>query len=170
MIKTKKIKLDKYSGFYRGFVLDNLDPKKLGRIKVNIHGVFDRIPSQHLPWATPAEPIFSGAGLGYGNFNVPEVGSYVFCFFEANDLYQPVYFAEALDGVHGLPVERTTNYPYRKVQKTKNGIVIIIDDSAKEIYVNHPSGSYLKIDESGNIVINGEGITISGTSVDINPS
>jgi len=161
-MKTRKIKLDSYSGFYRGIVLDNLDPSELGRIKVNIYGVFDSIDSEYLPWATPAGAIFSGAGSGYGNFNIPEVGSYVFCFFEHGDLYQPVYFAEALDGVHGLPTERTTNYPYRKVMKTKNGIVIIIDDLDKEIYVNHPSGSYLKIDTDGNI-------EIQGTTVHINP-
>lgn len=161
-MKTKKTKLDSYTGFYRGVVLDNNDPSKLGRIKVNIHGVFDGIDSEYLPWSVPAIPIGSGAGIGYGNSSIPEVGSYVFCFFESNDLYQPVYFAEAPDGVHGLPDERKTNYPYRKVFKTKNEIVIIIDDSSKEIYVNHPSGSFLKIDGSGNI-------TISGTTVNINP-
>lgn len=161
-MKTKKIKFDCYSGFYRGIVLDNNDPSELGRIKVNIYGVFDNIDSEYLPWAVPAMPIGSGAGVGYGNLSIPEIGTYVFCFFESNDLYQPVYFAEAPDGVHGLPSEMSTNYPYRKVFKTKNGIVIIIDDSDKEIYVNHPSGSYIKIGTNGNI-------EIKGTTVHINP-
>jgi len=162
-MKVRKTKLDRYSGFFRGVVLDNEDPSKLGRIKVCVFGVFDGIGSEYLPWAVPAEPIFSGAGSGYGNFNVPEVDSYVFCFFEANDLYQPVYFASAPDGIHGLPTERITNYPYRKVLKTKSNIVIIVDSSSKEIQVNHPSGSYLRIDTDGNI-------TLSGTTVNINPS
>jgi len=161
-MNLKKIKLNKYTGFYRGVVLDNSDSENLGRIKVNIYGVFDDIASQYLPWATPAMPIGSGAGIGFGNSSIPEIGSYVFCFFETGDIYQPVYFAEAPDGVHGLPTERLTNYPYRKVWKTKNEIVIIIDDSDKEIEVNHPSGAYVKIDTDGNI-------EISGTTVHINP-
>lgn len=152
----------KFKGRYRGEVIDNNDPNKLGRVKVNVFGIFDGIDPSCLPWAIPATSIFSGAGAGFGHFTVPEVNSYVWCFFEEGDMYQPVYFAEALDGVHGLPSERTTNYPSRKVLKAKNGIVIYIDDSANEIKVEHPTGAYLKIDGSGNV-------TIVGTVVDINP-
>lgn len=165
MLGNEDFKSDdfKYPGFYRGLVLDNADPDELGRIKVRIFGVFsDDFPASVLPWAVPAMPIGSGAGVGYGCSCIPEIDSYVFCFFESNNLFQPVYFAEAPDGIHGLPSEMSTNYPYRKVLKSKNGIVIIIDDLDKEIYVNHPSGSYLKIDSEGNI-------TISGTTVNINP-
>lgn len=152
----------RYPGNYRGIVLDNNDPEKQGRIKVNVFGIFDNLEASALPWATPAIALTSGAGSGFGNVSIPEVGSYVFVFFEGLDVYQPVYFAQASDGVHGLPVEAETNYPYRKVTKTKNGIIIIVDDSEKEIYVNHPSGSYIKIDKNGNIVI-------KGTTVHINP-
>jgi len=152
----------KLNGFYRGKVLDNNDPDKLGRIKVEVYDVLKGIEAPNLPWAIPAMPLFVGAGNGYGSFNVPEVGSYVWCFFECGDLYQPVYFAEAQDGVHGLPAERATSYPYRRVMKTKNGIVIYVDDTSREIKVEHPSGAYLKIDSSGNIIIN-------GISVNINP-
>lgn len=152
----------KFYRFYRARVLDNDDSLKLGRVKLNVLTLFDGISKDDLPWATPAMPLFTGSGSGYGNFAVPEVGSQVWCFFEAGDFNQPVYFAEAPDGVRGLPSERTTNYPYRKVFKSKNGVVIYIDDADLEIKVNHPSGAYLLIDEDGNI-------TIQGTTVDINP-
>ena len=161
MIKIQKDSL-KFPGNYRGVVLDNLDPDQLGRIKVGIFGVFDGISMADVPWAIPAAPIFTGAGVGHGSFSVPEIGSNVWCFFEAVDIYQPVYFAAAPDGIRGLPSERTSNYPSRSVIKTKNGIVIYVDDSSKEIKVNHPSGAFLKIDGSGNI-------TITGTTVNINP-
>ena len=153
----------KFHRFYRAIVLDNDDSSKLGRVKLNVLTIFDGIGADDLPWATPAMPIFTGSGSGYGNFAIPEVGSQVWCFFEAGDFNQPVYFAEAPSGVHGLPSERTTNYPHRRVMKTKNGIVIIIDDSNLEIKVEHPSGAYVQIDGSGNIVI-------QGTIVDINPA
>lgn len=164
---------------YRAVVLDNNDPDKKGRIKVRVFGIFTAdIPTDKLPWAVPAQPLFAGAGVDYGHFAVPEVNSQVFVFFEGGDVYQPVYWAEAPNGVHGLPSELQTNYPARKVLKTKNGIVIYVDDSAlevkitlpsgtyvkigSEVKVNHSSGSYVQIDSSGNI-------TIKGTRVDINP-
>ena len=155
----------RYSGFYRGKVLDNADPSKLGRLKVLIYGIYSTaMPTAELPWAVPAAGIFTGSGSGYGNFAVPEVDSQVFLFFEGEDYNQPVYFAEAPTGIHGLPSERTTNYPYRKVLKTKNGIVVYIDDTSggQEIKVEHPAGASLTIDNGGNI-------TIQGTSVKINP-
>lgn len=169
----------KFTGIYRGTVVDNNDPLKLGRIKVKVYPWFANITeSNKLPWAVPAMPIWEGSGNGYGYFAVPKVGSQVFVFFENGEYMQPVYFAEALDGVYGLPAERETNYPDRKVMKTKNGIVIYVDDNAKEIYIYHPSSTYLKIDSDGNISVHASGnigvnasgdITIEGATVNINP-
>lgn len=176
MISFKKDSL-KYPGNYRGKVLSNTDSSKLGRIKVEIFGLFDGIAASQLPWAIPAFPLSNGAGSGFGSFNVPEVDTYVWCFFEKSDIYQPVYFAEAPDGIHGLPSERTTNYPSRKVCKTKSGIVIFVDDSAMEIHVTHPSGTSLVIDTNGkiiltggNITITGEAVVLEGNTVNINPA
>jgi len=154
----------KFKGNYRGKVLDTSDPSELGRIKVQVLGVFDGIEADFLPWAVPAMPLFAGAGDGFGYFAIPEVDSYVWCFFEAGDLYQPVYFAEAIDGVHGLPEERQTDYPNTKVMRTKNGIVITINDKLEneEIKVVHPTGAYIQIDKNGNI-------KISGNRIDLNP-
>jgi hypothetical protein len=155
---------------YRGQVVYNLDPNKLGRIKVKVFGIFsNEIPIGNLPWAVPAFPVYTGSGNGFGYFAVPEVGTNVFVFFEAGDFYQPVYFASAPDAVHGLPSERTTNYPYRKVAKTKSGIVIFVDDQAKVVRLTHPTGKYIQMDGLGNINIVGAQITITGDRVDINP-
>jgi len=158
------------TGFYRGTVLDVTDPSQFGRVKIRVHGVFpEDIPTAQLPWAVPAQPMFSGAGSGYGYFAVPEVDSEVFVFFEAGSLYQPVYFAEAPSGIHGLPTERTTNYPLRKVWKTKNGISIVVDDSDKEIIVTHPQGTIIKVDSDGDVSVTSVGdvdVTATG-NVDV---
>jgi hypothetical protein len=151
-----------YDGFYRGKVLDTNDPDKLGRIKLEIFGIFDNIKPEFLPWAIPAAPLGSGAGLDFGNFFVPEIGSFVWVFFERGDFRQPVYFAEAQTALHGIPEEAKTNYPNRKVMKTKSGIIIYIDNSTKDININHPSGAYINIDGAGNI-------KISGTTIHLNP-
>ncbi len=175
-----------YSGMYRGEVVDNNDPDQAGRIKVRVFGIFkDELSVASLPWAVPAWATFVGSGVGYGHFAVPEIGTHVFIFFESGDVYQPVYFAEAPDKVHGLPSERTTNYPDRKIWKTANGIVIYVDDKDKVVRLTHPTGKYIQMDGNGNVTISagdvtiqasGEigvtasgNITISGAQVDINP-
>jgi len=147
-----KIKL---SSIYRGKVLDNIDPSKQGRVKIQVFGIFDSIDSVDIPWAVPAMPLFSGSGDDYGYFVVPEIGSYVFCFFEAGSLYSPVYFAEAPTAIHGIPAEAKTNYPNRRVIKTKAGVVISVDDSTGDVTIDATGAS-------GSVII-------KGSSVDINP-
>jgi len=173
-------------GNYRAKVLDNLDPLKLGRVKLEIYPILIGIEADFLPWATPAMPIFDGAGLNTGSFIVPKNDTMVYCFFENGDIYQPVFFAEATDGKKGLPTSREINYPNRKVWRTDSGIEVFIDDTEQEVYIYHPSTTDIKIDKSGNIDINGNkdisvivkgnanisaigNIIISGASVNINP-
>jgi hypothetical protein len=151
------------SGLYRGSVLDTNDPLKLGRIKVNVFGLFDTIAAANLPWAVPMQPVGSGAGAGYGIFSVPEVGSTVFVMFEGGDVYQPVYIGSAPDGVHGLPSEKNTNYPNRRIIKTKAGIVVYIDDTDQKIRITHPTGKYVEMNISGDVIIDAADITITGS-------
>lgn len=180
--------MDRFDGIYRGKVLatdKDASDGQFGRIKVEVYPMLlgtitaqtllknaegedlqtiaEGIEIGCLPWATPAFPLFEGAGNGYGCFSVPKVDSFVFVFFENGDIYQPVYFAEAADGVHGLPTERTTNYPNRKVLKTENGIIVEMDDTKgeQEIKITHPAGALVKIDSTGVV-------TITGTRVEIN--
>lgn len=171
MLDLKKESL-KFDGMYRGKVLDNDDSSQFGRVKLEVLGVFDGISSSDLPWAIPAPPLFAGAGVGFGCFAVPAVGGFVWCFFEAGDFNQPVYFAEATDGIHGLPSERTTNYPDRKVWKTENGIVICIDDTSgnQEIKITHPGGATITVNDDGDVSVATLGdVTIEGATVNINP-
>lgn len=170
---------NRISGMYRGKVIDTADPKQVGRVRVQIYGYFDDITdTDNIPWAVPILPIFSGAGTGHGWFAVPAVGSEVMCFFEAGDIYQPVYFGEAPTGVHGHPSDLTTNYPNRRGLKTPSGHMIFIDDTTNEIEIKHSGGAYINIKSallklfmgSAKIQIDNSGnITIEGTRVDINP-
>ena len=154
----------KFTGMYRGKVLSNSDSDQLGRIKVEVypmligvatarsHDGVDGIATVDLPWAIPAMPLSSGAGDGYGSFTVPKVNSFVFIFFEEEDINQPVYFAEAQTKGRGLPASRLTNYPNRKVVETSSGIKIILDDS------------------TGQVIITGAGdVIVQGTNVRLNP-
>ena len=188
----------KYYGMHRALVLstDVLEDDNIGRLKLEIYPMLisshangsaarlraagsniDGIALDDLPWAVPATGLFVGSGSGFGNFAMPSVGSFVWVFFEGGDIYQPVYFAEAPTKTLGLPTERATNYPTRKVLKTKNGIIIEIDDTtdSEEIKITHPAGTTVQIDSSGklNIVVGDDStiavagdasISVSGTT------
>ncbi len=119
----------KFLGMYRAKVEDNSDPLQLGRIKARIYPMFADIEDvSTIPWAVPAMPVWDGSGTGTGFFAVPDEDTYVFCFFEAGDVHQPVYFAEAPTKTVGLPDSRTTNYPDRKVLRNSKGTEIYVDD------------------------------------------
>jgi len=143
-----------YSGFYRGKVVSVDDPDKLGRIKVEVYPMCKRINERHLPWAVPAMGLFAGAGSGTGSFCVPQLHSFVYVFFEEGDIYQPVYFAEAQSGVHGIPSEvQSDNYPNVKAFKSSGGFSIVIDDGSKELKITHPDGAAIKISSEGTLDI-----------------
>ena len=75
--------------WWQGVVEDRLDPLKLGRCRVRILGYHTDnkvagvgIPTNHLPWATPSQPITSAAMNGIGTTPMgPVEGTWVFGFF-----------------------------------------------------------------------------------------
>ena len=150
----------RFLGIYRGIVKDNNDPLKLGRVKVEVFPMFEGIQIDNLPWAIISQPLFSGAGIGYGNFFVPEVDSNVYVMFEQGNCHQPIIIGEAQDALKGQFNEKNSNYPNNKILKTKQGTTISINETLKEVNLNH-CGANIKIDSQGNI-------TITGTTVSIN--
>jgi hypothetical protein len=161
---------DTFSGIYRAKILDNIDPDMLGRVKAQVYPMLADIEAAGLPWAVPAYPIWEGSGNGTGYFAVPDIDSFVFVFFEQGDIYQPVYFAEAPTRTKGLPVDRITNYPNRKVMQTTSGIVFMVDDTAKVITVLHPTGTSMTITTDGQIFVNSPNhIFINGLTINLNP-
>jgi uncharacterized protein involved in type VI secretion and phage assembly len=168
-----------YSLIYRGKVVGADDPDKLGRLKIEAYPMFKGIEAEHLPWAVPAFPLFSGSAEGVGAFSIPAVGSFVWVFFENGDVDQPVYFAEAPSKLHGIPVNaQGANYPNIKAFRTPSGIEILIDDTVKTVSVTMPAGTSLSITENGitatglgnaSISMDSSGnVTISGATVNIN--
>ena len=72
-----------------GVVEDNQDPKKLGRCKCRVLNVFDDIPVEDIPWASPWKD------LNGNSFMLPEKGKVVSVVFDEGNQYKPEYiFAE----------------------------------------------------------------------------
>lgn len=89
-------------GLYCGLVEDNLDPLKIGRIKIripHIHGSNPNssmfIPTSGLQWSYPCIPFF--AGYDCGSFIIPPVGTYIWALPESGENSHYVY----LGGVYG---------------------------------------------------------------------
>lgn len=70
-----------YGGIYQGEVIDNKDPLKRGRLKVNIPSIHGK--SEDVPWALP--------GLPFGVYPPYPKGTAVWVMFKNGDPKFPVF-------------------------------------------------------------------------------
>ncbi len=115
-----------------GVVADNNDPRKLGRCKVRVINIFDKIPTADIPWATPWRD------LNGNTFIVPEVGKLVTVIFDQGNIYKPEFiYAEHYNKnlEDKLKTLEGDNYTSMKA---------LVYDHKTQIYVNDTEG--LKID------------------------
>lgn len=76
---------------YMGTVVDANDPLKEGRCKVLIHGLFDGLAVEDIPWANPGtKPTFFGKE-GAASISIPKNGALVAIRFDQGDIYSPEY-------------------------------------------------------------------------------
>lgn len=68
-----------------GVVEDNNDPKKLGRCRCRVLNIFDEIPVEDIPWATPWKD------LNGNQFIVPDKGKVVSIVFDEGNVYKPEF-------------------------------------------------------------------------------
>ena len=138
---------------YVGIVIDNKDPEKRGRLKVRIPNLTEKISLEDTPWA---EPTFPYSYDKQGIIFIPEIGSAVKISFLNGSLYKPIWLgcnSSEVSGVY-MPEEISTNYPNRKIIKTKTAF-ILFDDTDEFIEVKHKSGTDFTIDKDGNIIVHG---------------
>jgi hypothetical protein len=112
----------RYYGSYRGYVLDNNDPKGMNRVKItcpNIHG--------DDPIGVWAYPKGQWGGKNYGISILPEKGDVVFVEFDHGDSDYPMWTHSGY-GLTEKPEEFKELGTYGF--KTPKGNIIIIDDTA----------------------------------------
>jgi hypothetical protein len=81
MVISKELK----DGTFIGIVIDNNDPKKMGRVKARVVNIFDEIPDEDIPWSSPWKD------LNGNSFNLPDVGKIVSIVFDQGNPYKPEY-------------------------------------------------------------------------------
>lgn len=165
-----------YPFCYRAFVVDNDDPKKLGRVTLRVPEVFGA--NLVTDWAFAKIGAIGSIGDNQkGEFKVPDKGDTVWCEFESGnpnypvwtgvwyaDNYKPPQLAlgtpdnTVVDVVHATGTAKDpykAQYPFDRVIKTKSGHTIELDDTTdnERIKIYHSSGTFVDIDHSGNVRI-----------------
>jgi hypothetical protein len=75
----------------KGVVVENEDPKKLGRVKCTIKNRWEEGDTKKLPWVFPLSPFFLGGCTGLGITSVPEITTELIIIFPFEDEYSPFY-------------------------------------------------------------------------------
>lgn len=149
---------------FLGTVEDNNDPKKLGRIRVNIPPYEDFL-TDDLPWVSP---MLSSSGNSSSNcaLNVPEVGSQVRVSFPYKDLNAPYYSGAELNEKN-----RTTffddDYPNTYGYRDPKGNFIRVNKARETIEMQHSSTTNAKVAGDGSIQValsNGAYFTFSNSN------
>jgi hypothetical protein len=163
----------RFYGKYRGKVKQNLDPKQIGRVMVEVPDVLGATTWR---WAMPCVPA---AGIQAGCFIVPPIGSKVWVEFEQGDPDYPIWTG----GFWGLAAEvpdfATAPPPIPPGQnillQTTGQNMLLVSDAAPTpisggIVLTSAKGAMIVVNDAGIYISNGKGATITliGPKVDVN--
>ncbi len=159
----------KFFGKFRGTVVNNVDPMKIGRIQAIVPDVSNVIPSS---WAMPCVPV---AGIQTGMFAVPPIGAGVWIEFEQGDPDYPIWTGCFWGSAAEVPaLAQTFQSPVSGIalQTTlQNGIVVSdVPGPSGGIMLRSATGATIIVNDTGIYIQNGKGasITMTGPTVDIN--
>lgn len=138
-----------FYGSYYGIVVDNQDPKQVGRVKVKVPQITD---DQVIDvWARPK----SIAGTDSGFFAVPEVGGGVWVEFEFGNPRYPVYnggwWAAPQSGDPESPQEaQGDDYPNVSIWKSTGGNYLLFNDVRNIVRLQSSQDPFIEL--SNNLV------------------
>lgn len=136
-------------GKYRGFVADNADPEKRGRLRLHVPTL---LGDRQTDWALPCFP--TGGKKGHGWFSVPEVDAQVWVEFEEGDPARPIWVGCFYQTTDDVPPQAQTDPPTTHLFQTPGGQAVRFQDKDgdEQTVVAHPSGAEIIIDNHGSII------------------
>lgn len=157
---------NRYYGKYKGIVIDNDDPEKLGRLRVKIPSVLGEDVVSG--WAMPCLPF--GGAKDQGFFFIPEKDAGVWVEFEEGDLEFPIWvgtFWTKPGGTPEVPQEAQVSPPTNRVIKTPSGHMIEFDDKSgsQKIKITDKAGNNILLDSSNNKLTITQGKTPPNNSI-----
>lgn len=146
--------------FYRAVVENNVDPEKFGRVQVRVKGIHDDgdgVSASALPWAEVSGGTDFGLVNGVGITSVLRIGTMVWVFFNNDDFNYPIVFA-TIKGASDVNEAAKGSYTDVATIQTASGHLIELGDAAgaEQIKITHKTGTYILIDNTGSIIINGK--------------
>jgi uncharacterized protein involved in type VI secretion and phage assembly len=163
---------NRYLGKFRGRVVNNDDPLRIGRVTVEVPDVLGDEPST---WALPCLPF---AGPESGQFVVPPPGAGVWVEFEQGDPSFPVWTGCWYGAAEELPPdarrELQANSPNKPVVvQTPAAHKLVLNDTAgaeQGILLQAQGGAYIRITKEAVVIATGAGaeVILRGREVTIN--
>jgi hypothetical protein len=135
---------------YLGVVVDNADPKKLGRVKCKIDGLLEGDTSK-LPWIMQRSAAALGGGSNTGSFFVPQLNTQLEIEFPFDDIYCGEYvgFWQSSD-TH--PTDFDGNYP-NQYGFTDGQIKVVVDKEKQEAKIEMGNGIKITVSDDGKIEV-----------------
>lgn len=134
MVKTNFIKHNFKTDDFLGVVVNNTDSTYSGRAKVRVFGVYDNLPDEHLPWATPVSNTVFGA-TGSGQISVPVLGTFVRVKFNNGDIYAPEM----------LSMQNVDTDLIEEIKEDYEGTQVLVYDPIEDLKILFQRGSGLML-------------------------
>lgn len=131
---------DDLSREYLGVVVENNDPKKLGRVKVTIDGLLE---------GAAADLPFVQSKMNPDFFMVPEIGDKLRIVFRDGDIYMPEYVGY----YHTIETHNTefdTDYP-NSLGISRAGFKIKYNKQSELFEIQTPNEAYMQINKDGDV-------------------
>ncbi|OGW38455.1 MAG: type IV secretion protein Rhs [Nitrospirae bacterium GWC2_56_14] len=164
----------RWYGVFPALVTDIKDPDGQGRVKVTLPWAPDSGGSRYEAWARVAVLM---AGSGRGSWFIPDENDEVLVAFEAGDPRRPYVVGALWNGSDSPPESMDgSGKNYKKVIKSRNGVIITIDDSdgQESLKLETPAGQTVVLkDGPGSIEAtdsNGNSIKMESSGITINAS
>jgi uncharacterized protein involved in type VI secretion and phage assembly len=159
----------RYYGKYRGTVINNVDPMRMGRIQVQVPDVHGVVPST---WAMPCVPA---SGIQNGMIWLPMVGAGVWVEFEQGNPDYPIWVGGWWGSAAEVPALSQIAPPgvsALAIQTAlQNGVLVSdVPGPSGGIMLKSALGASIIVNDTGIYIQNGKGasITLVGPTVTVN--